>query len=162
MNRILGVDPGSNCTGYGLVVEQGGNVHYELSGFIRPQRSLPRHERIREIFVALGRVIEECSPTQFAIEDVFHAKNVRSMLALGEARGAAILAATLAGLPVFEYAPRDVKLAVTGNGAAHKSQVNFMLGKILSLSPAPENADESDAIAIAMCHAFRSNQWSPA
>jgi crossover junction endodeoxyribonuclease RuvC len=162
MNRILGVDPGSNCTGYGLVVEQGGNVRYELSGFIRPQRALPRNERIREIFVSLGRVIEECSPTHFAIEGIFHAKNVRSMLALGEARGAAILAATLAGLPVSEYAPRDVKLAVTGNGAAHKSQVNFMLGKILVLSPAPENADESDAIAIAMCHAFRSRQWSPA
>ena len=162
MNRILGVDPGSNCTGYGLVVEQGGKVRYEMSGFIRPQRTLSRHERIREIFVTLGQVIEETSPSHFAIEDVFHSKNVRSMLALGEARGAAILAATLAGLPVFEYAPRDVKLAVTGNGAAHKTQVSFMLGKILVLSPAPENADESDAIAIAMGHAFRLRQWSPA
>ncbi len=159
MIRILGVDPGSTCTGYGLVVEKGGNVRYLASGHIRPGRNLSRHDRVRDIYLGIERVIQEHQPTHFAIEDVFYGKNPKSMIVLGEARGAAILAASLAGLPVFEYAPREVKVSITGNGAAHKSQVSFMLGKILGLAP-PENADESDAIAIAMCHAFRENEWS--
>ena len=79
---------------------------------------------------------------------------------LGEARGAAILAAALAGVPVFEYSAREVKQSVTGNGAAHKSQVSFMLGKLLRLEPPPTNPDESDALAVALCHAFKNPQWS--
>ena len=160
MIRILGVDPGSTCTGYGLISEEGGNVRYVSSGAITPSRKAPRHDRLREIFQALEIVIREHQPTHFAIEEVFFNKNVKSTIVLGEARGTAILAATLAGLPVYEYAPREVKLSVTGNGASHKSQVSFMMGKILGLSSPPESTDESDALAIAMCHAFRSRQWS--
>lgn len=160
MMRILGVDPGSTCTGYGIIIEDGGNVRYVSSGAITPPRNVTRHDRLREIFQELENVIREHQPTHFAIEEVFFNKNVKTTIVLGEARGTAILAATLAGLPVYEYAPREVKLSVTGNGASHKSQVSFMLGKILRLSPPPESPDESDALAIAMCHAFRSRQWS--
>ncbi len=160
MKRILGVDPGSRCTGYGLISEEGGDIHYVSSGAITPPRDAPLYERLREIFLALERVIQEHQPTHFAIEEVFFNKNVKSTIVLGEARGTAILAAALADIPVYEYAPREVKLSVTGNGAAHKSQVSFMLGRILGLSPPPESTDESDALAIAMCHAFRSGQWS--
>jgi len=160
MMRILGVDPGSTCTGFGLILEEGGNVRYVSSGAITPPRRASRHDRLGVIFQSLENVIREHRPTHFAIEEVFVNKNVKSAIVLGEARGTAILAATLAGVPVFEYAPREVKLSVTGNGAAHKSQVNFMLGKILGLSPPPQSTDESDALAIAMCHAFRNRQWS--
>jgi crossover junction endodeoxyribonuclease RuvC len=157
---ILGVDPGSNCTGYGLVRGNGDDVQYLSSGTITAARATARHERLREIFSGIDRVIREFQPTHVAIEDVFYSKNPKSALVLGEARGAAILAATLAGVPVFEYSAREVKQSVTGNGAADKSQVSYMLGKILGLSPLPAKADESDAIAIAMCHAFKRRDWS--
>jgi crossover junction endodeoxyribonuclease RuvC len=157
---ILGVDPGSNCTGYGLVRGAGDDVQYVSSGTITSGRAVSRHDRLRDIFAGIERVIREFHPTHVAIEDVFYSKNPRSALVLGEARGAAILAAAMAGLPVFEYSAREVKQSVTGNGAADKSQVSYMLGKILGLSPVPERADESDAIAIAMCHAFKRREWS--
>lgn len=160
MYRILGVDPGSACTGYGLVAGEGNDICYVTSGAIVLPRSTPRHDRLCQIYDGIARIIGEFEPTHFAIEEVFYNKNPKSTMVLGEARGAAILAAARAGLPVFEYAAREVKLSVTGNGAAHKSQVAFMLGKILGMSPPPENPDESDALAIAMCHAFRSREWS--
>jgi crossover junction endodeoxyribonuclease RuvC len=156
--RILGVDPGSNCTGYGLVT--GGDVTYLASGVIRPPRSASRFERLRAIHEGLCEVIRQHRPTHFAIEDVFYSKNPKSALVLGEARGAAILAASLAEIPVFEYSAREVKQSVTGNGAADKSQVSYMMSKILGLKELPERADESDAIAIAMCHAFKRRDWS--
>jgi crossover junction endodeoxyribonuclease RuvC len=162
MYRILGVDPGSACTGYGLVAGEGDDVCYVASGTIRAPKDASRFERLHGIYAGLARVIRELEPTHFAIEEVFYNKNPRSALVLGEARGAAILAAVNAGLPVFEYAAREVKLSVTGNGAAHKSQVNYMLGKVLSLSPPPADTDESDALAIAICHAFKHRQWSMA
>ncbi|MCI0451528.1 MAG: crossover junction endodeoxyribonuclease RuvC [Candidatus Latescibacteria bacterium] len=162
MYRILGVDPGSNCTGYGLVTGNGDSVSYVSSGTIAPSRSQSRYERLREIYAGIERVIRELEPTHFAIEDVFYSKNPRSTLVLGEARGAAILAATLAGIPVFEYSAREVKQSVTGNGAADKSQVSYMLAKLLGLSPTPKRMDETDAIAIAICHAFKRRDWEGA
>jgi crossover junction endodeoxyribonuclease RuvC len=158
--RILGVDPGSSCTGYGVIDGAGDAVTYLASGTIRPPRSADRHERLRAIHAGIERVIREFEPTHFAIEDVFHAKNPRSALVLGEARGVAILAASLAGIPVFEYSAREVKQSVTGNGAADKSQVSYMLGQMLKLATLPERTDESDAIAVAMCHAFKRRDWS--
>ena len=159
---ILGVDPGSNVTGFGVVRTSGDDVQYVFSGTIAAARATSRHERLRDIFAGIERVIREYQPTHFAIEDVFYSKNPRSALVLGEARGAAILAAAMAGLPVFEYSAREVKQSVTGNGAADKSQVSYMLGKMLGLRELPEKADESDAIAIAMCHAFKRREWSVA
>jgi crossover junction endodeoxyribonuclease RuvC len=160
MYRILGVDPGSSCTGYGVVRGSGDDVRYLSSGTISSRRTVSRYDRLREIYAGIERVIREFEPTHFAIEDVFYSKNPRSALVLGEARGAAILAATLAGLRVYEYSAREVKQSVTGNGAADKTQVSFMLGRLLGLSPLPKSADESDALAVAMCHAFKRRDWS--
>lgn len=138
----------------------GDDVQYVSSGTITSGRAASRHDRLREIFAGIDRVIREYQPTHVAIEDVFYSKNPKSALVLGEARGVAILAAALAGIPVYEYSAREVKQSVTGNGAADKSQVSYMMGKILHLPSLPERADESDAIAIAMCHAFKQRQWS--
>ena len=157
---ILGVDPGSHVTGFGIVRANGDDVKYVFSGTIAFGRAIARHDRLREIFAGIERIIREYQPTHFAIEDVFYSKNPRSALVLGEARGAAILAAAMAGIPVFEYSAREVKQSVTGNGAADKSQVSYMLGKMLNLRELPGKADESDAIAIAMCHAFKRREWS--
>ena len=160
MVRILGVDPGSNCTGYGIITGEGDEIRYIGSGYIAARKKTTRYDRLKAIFERIDSVIKEYSPTHFAIEDVFYSKNAKSSLVLGEARGAAILAAALAELPVFEYSAREVKLSVTGHGAADKSQVNFMLGKILRLQDPPENNDESDALAVAVCHAFKNRKWS--
>jgi len=159
MFRILGVDPGSSCTGYGMVAGERNDLVYVVSGAIKLSPKASRFAKLLEIHTAISRVIDEHAPTHFAVEEVFYSKNPRSALVLGEARGAAILAAAIAGLPIYEYSARAVKQSVTGNGAADKSQVNFMLGKLLRLEP-PENADESDALAIAMCHAFKYREWS--
>lgn len=159
MYRILGVDPGSSCTGYGVITGEGDEFRYIDSGFIAPPKTANRYEKLREIFETIRRVIEKHSPTHLAIEDVFYNKNARSSLVLGEARGAAILAAALAGVPVYEYSPREVKQSVTGHGGADKSQVNYMLGKILALPCPPANSDESDALAVAVCHAFKNREW---
>jgi crossover junction endodeoxyribonuclease RuvC len=160
MFRILGVDPGSSFTGYGIVAGQGSELSYVASGVIKLPRGASRYDKLRTIFLELGRVVEEHTPTHFAIEEVFYSKNPRSALVLGEARGAAILAASIAGVPIYEYSAREVKQSVAGNGAAHKSQVNFMLGKLLSLSPPPKSEDESDALAVAVCHAFKNREWT--
>jgi len=160
MYRILGVDPGSVCTGFGIITGEGDHFHYLTSGTISPKRSDDRFQRLKTIFVEVDRVIKAHSPTHFAIEDVFYSKNAKSSLVLGEARGAAILAATLSGLPVFEYSPREVKQSVTGQGAADKSQVSYMLGTILRLAEVPDSNDESDALAVAICHAFKNRVWS--
>ena len=159
---ILGVDPGSSVTGFGIIRGTGDDVEYVFSGTISSGRAIARHVCLREIFTGIARIIAQYQPTHFAIEDVFYSKNPRSALVLGEARGAAILAAAMAGLPVFEYSAREVKQSVTGNGAADKSQVSYMLGKMLNLRELPEKTDESDAIAIAMCHAFKRREWSVA
>jgi len=161
MYKILGVDPGSVCTGYGVISGDGDDIEYVDSGVIALPRGSVRHERLKEIFLALNRLLSEHSPTHFAIEEVFYSKNVKSALVLGEARGAAVLAASLAGIPVFEYSPKAIKQAVTGMGAAQKTQVCYMLGKLLRLDREPSSMDESDALAVAVCHAFRYREWSP-
>ncbi|UCH85047.1 MAG: crossover junction endodeoxyribonuclease RuvC [Candidatus Latescibacterota bacterium] len=160
MIRILGVDPGSTCTGYGIITAEGETLRYVDSGFLSLKKSTSRYDKLRAIFLNIQRVIDDHAPTHFAIEDIFYNKNAKSSLILGEARGAAILAAALANVPVYEYSPREVKQSVTGHGAADKSQVNFMLGKILGLDAPPKNSDESDALAVAICHAFKNREWS--
>ena len=160
MVTILGVDPGSVCTGWGLVRGAGENIEYAASGVIMPNRKTQLYERVKEIFLEINRVIQKHEPTHFAVEGVFFCKNPKSALVLGEARGAAVLAASLAGLSVFEYSPREIKQAMTGHGGASKSQVGYMLQKILGLPELPERDDESDALAVAVCHAFRQREWS--
>lgn len=148
--RILGLDPGSLCTGY-AVVETGPRVTYMVSGSIRARgASLP--ERLQEIFAGVDKLASEFRPDEVAIERVFMHRNADSALKLGQARGAA-LSATFAVRPrVFEYAPREVKLAVVGTGGAQKEQVQLMVRRLLNLT-GPIGADAADALAIALCHA---------
>ncbi len=158
---ILGIDPGSRCTGYGLI-ERSGNRHRLLdAGAIHTPRDADLPARLRVIHEALTEIIESRPPDAAAIEDVFNARNARSSLILGQARGAAMLAAALNDIPVAEYAPREVKLALTGNGAATKEQVRFMVQRLLGLDKAPASTDASDALGIALCHALRSGGPRP-
>lgn len=148
--RILGLDPGSQCTGY-AVIETGARVTYVASGSIRT-RGGPLPERLQEIFAGVDRLSNEYRPEEVAIERVFMHRNADSALKLGQARGAA-LSGTFAVRPrVFEYAPREVKLAVVGTGGAQKEQVQLMVRRLLNLSGSL-GADAADALAIALCHA---------
>lgn len=150
MIRIIGIDPGSRRTGYGIIDMSGATMSYVTSGIIRmPEGSLP--ERLQLIFDGLSQLIEEYKPLVMGIEDVFFARDPRAALKLGQARGAAILAGTNAKLAVSEYAPRSVKLAVVGTGAADKKQVQMMVTTLLKL-PSEPSEDAADALAVAICH----------
>ncbi|VAW82948.1 Crossover junction endodeoxyribonuclease RuvC [hydrothermal vent metagenome] len=153
MIRILGVDPGSRFTGYGLIDSDGQHARYIASGCVRVSgHNLP--EKLGLIFHALGALIDEYQPEQLAIENVFMHRNADSALKLGQARGAAICAGVTRELPVAEYAPREIKQAVVGKGGADKQQVQHMVRVLLSLSETPQ-ADAADALAIALCHSYR-------
>lgn len=151
MTLILGIDPGSRLTGYGIINALGSRTEYITSGVIRlPIESLP--ERLKVIFDSISAIIHEYTPQAVAIENVFMAKSAGSALKLGQARGAAIAAAVNADLPVAEYEARKVKQAVVGTGAADKLQVQHMVKTLLQLSRSPQ-ADAADALAVALCHA---------
>lgn len=152
MAIILGVDPGSRKTGYGLINICAGRLVYVSSGVIRIPESLALPERLHLIFNSLSEIIEHFVPQEFAIENVFMAKSAGSALKLGQARGAAIVAAAGKALPVFEYEARKVKQSVVGTGAADKSQVQHMVKALLGLSDSPQE-DAADALAVAICHA---------
>ena len=150
MTRIIGIDPGSRRTGYGIIDMVGAKVDYVTSGIIRlPEGSLP--ERLQLIFDGVSQLVAEYKPESMGIEDVFFARDPRAALKLGQARGAAILAGTSAKLPVSEYSPRSVKLAVVGTGAADKKQVQTMIATLLKL-PGEPSEDAADALAVAICH----------
>ncbi len=151
MAIILGVDPGSRITGYGVIRADGRHIEYIDSGCIRVGEK-PMAERLQTIFQSLATLIGEYRPEEFAIEQVFMARNPDSALKLGQARGAAIVSAANSGLAVHEYSARQVKQAVVGKGGTDKSQVQHMVQVLLSLSRKPQ-ADAADALAIAMCHA---------
>ena len=147
---ILGIDPGSRLTGYGLIYVRGRSLEYCASGCIRTSGdALPA--RLGQIYRSVAELIEQYHPTEFAIENVFLARNAQSALKLGQARGVAIAAAVAADLPIFEYAARQVKQAVVGTGRANKEQVQHMVKVILDLAGTPQ-ADAADALAIAVCH----------
>jgi crossover junction endodeoxyribonuclease RuvC len=162
--RVLGIDPGSRVTGYGVVEVGASGVAYLASGCIRPQ-SATFVERLGDIYQGVAALIEEYAPDEMAIEEVFLASNPASALKLGQARGVAIAAAVAGGLPVTEYAARSVKQAVVGTGKASKSQVQHMVRVLLRLSGTPA-ADAADALAIAICHVntarLKSRQDPPA
>ncbi len=151
MPRILGIDPGSRLTGFGLIDSDGLQHRYIDSGCIRiNEKELPL--RLRVIFEGVQTLIETHRPDQVAIESVFMNRNADSALKLGQARGAAICAAVMCDLPVGEYAPREIKLAVVGTGGAAKEQVQHMVTAILKLSKRP-SSDAADALGVAICHA---------
>jgi crossover junction endodeoxyribonuclease RuvC len=151
MRRILGIDPGSRVTGFGIIDSNGTHSVHIGSGCIRvTEQELP--ERLGEIYRAISDVVEEFQPSEMAIEQVFVAKNASSALKLGQARGAAICACVVAGLSVAEYTPRMIKLAVVGTGKADKDQVQHMVRHILKLEQKLA-ADQADALAVALSHA---------
>ena len=155
MSLTIGIDPGSRITGYGLVERRGAEILYVASGIIKTEAAGPIEARLLTIKRGLDEVIGRFHPEAIAVEEIFMAKNPKTTLMLGEARGVVLLAAAEAGLSVFEYTPREVKSSITGAGAAHKSQVAAMVGRLMKLDHEPETEDETDAIAVAFCHALR-------
>lgn len=152
MPLILGIDPGSRITGYGLVQAAAGQFSYVASGCIRVQaQDLP--QKLAQIYSCLADIIATYQPAEIAIERVFMAKNADSALKLGQARGAAVVCVANHGLALSEYSAKEVKLAVTGSGAADKIQVQHMVKSLLKLSATPQE-DAADALAIAMCHGY--------
>lgn len=151
LTRIIGIDPGSRFTGFGIIDADTRTNRYVHCGVLKiPAMSLP--EKLGWIFRELSEVIREWQPEEMAIEDVFMARNAQSALKLGQARGAAICAGTSFDLPVAEYAARLVKQSVVGSGAADKTQVQHMMRMLLSLRE-PLQEDSADALAVAVCHA---------
>jgi crossover junction endodeoxyribonuclease RuvC len=151
--RVLGIDCGSEHTGYGVVdLDPTGKLHCVAVGAIHASARTPIAERLNKIFLGLQTVIERERPEEVAIEDVFFAVNVKSALKLGHVRGVAMLAASSAGLSVAEYAPLSIKSAVVGYGRADKQQVQHMITRLLSLESPPQSPDAADALAIAICH----------
>ncbi len=150
MSIILGIDPGSRITGFGVIETQGRTLGYVTSGCIRVKDG-SLSERLQQIFDGLSEVIRKYKPTEAAIEQVFMSKNADSALKLGQARGVAIVAASSHALDVAEYSARQIKQAVVGHGGADKTQVQHMVTSLLNLSATPQ-ADAADGLAVAICH----------
>jgi len=150
--KVLGIDPGTQRTGWGVVERRGTRMVHHGHGIIQPRRDAALEERLLAIFEELSAVLAEHRPGSVAVEDVFHAKHAASALKLGHARGVAMVAAARAGLGVHAYPPARVKRMVTGYGGADKLQVAKMVAAFLGLAE-PPRADAADALAIALCHA---------
>ncbi len=152
MQRILGIDPGSRITGYGIVDAGRGKVGFVSCGVIKTTPRFPLANRLNEIFEGINEVIQLYDPEVAAVEEVFMATNANSALKLGQARGAAVVAAMQNGLGVHDYSAKKVKRAVVGYGQAEKGQVQHMVRVLLGLSATP-SSDAADALAVAICHA---------
>ncbi len=155
---IMGVDPGTAITGFGLVRYYGNRFELVDCGCIRTASETPLSERLHFIYRELVDIIRRHNPEEFAVEELFFNKNAKTALAVGHARGVAMLAAASSGIPVFEYTPLQVKQSVAGFGRAEKTQVQFMVKTILALPAAPAPDDVADALAVAICHA-NLNTW---
>ena len=154
MPLIIGIDPGSRLTGYGIIEKEGQQLRFVDAGTIRTE-TMDMPERLKRIFDGLSRIIDFHQPTEAAVEQVFMAQNPDSALKLGQARGAAITALVNMNLSVAEYTARQIKQSVVGYGAAEKEQVQMMVMRLLSLTVQPQ-ADAADALACAICHAHTS------
>jgi crossover junction endodeoxyribonuclease RuvC len=149
---ILGIDPGTAITGYGLLEAQGNKLKAVDYACVRTPANMPLEHRLLAIHGAVEDLIKQYKPTHLAVEELFFNKNVRTALSVGHARGVIILAGVSAGLEVFEYTPLQVKQSVVGYGRADKAQVQFMVKTILNLPEIPKPDDVADALAIAICH----------
>lgn len=158
---VLGIDPGTAVTGYGVVRARGmraaGGAELIECGVIRTKPSEPLAARLADIYEGVRELIARHQPQTIAVEDVFYARNVRTTVVLGHARGVVLLAGQQAGLEIREYPPRDIKKAVTGNGGATKEQVQFMVTKLLRLQSAPQPADAADGVAAALACVLRAD-----
>ena len=159
--RVLGLDPGSRRTGFGVVDRNDNAYRCVTHGHVSPPPRLDLAHRIHAIAARAGELMDESSPDCVAVEEAFYHESVRSTLVLGHVRGALLVAAVQRGLALAEYSPREVKLSVTGSGAAAKEQVAFMVRRLLALKSAPQ-ADAADALAVALCHLGRVRISAPA
>lgn len=149
---IFGIDPGSGRTGYGCVETDGSHHRMVLCGAVSTPAAASFPEKLHIIHQGLAGLLRQCRPDAVAIENIFYAKNVRSALKLGHARGVAMLAATEAGLEIVEYSPAEIKRAIVGYGRAEKPQVQQMVKLLLGLDQVPSPHDAADALAVAICH----------
>jgi crossover junction endodeoxyribonuclease RuvC len=152
--RIIGIDPGTLVTGWGIVDKNGSELTFVCGGCIRNKSSAELPARFSRIHRELRKIFQAYQPDQMAVEGLFYCKNVKTAIKLGEARGIAMLVAEESGAKVFEYAPRRIKQAVIGRGAGQKGQVQYMIRTILNMEELPQPHDAADALAIAVCHAF--------
>ncbi|MCX7983900.1 MAG: crossover junction endodeoxyribonuclease RuvC [Bacteroidetes bacterium] len=152
---IIGIDPGTLVTGYGIIECLHGERSLVVYDIIRnaPLEQMP--QRLQKIYDTLLNVIDTYHPCECAIETAYYGKNAQSALKIGHARGVAMLAAAHRGIPTTEYTPREVKQAVTGTGAASKKKVHYMVQALLKLTQVPQHFDETDALALALCHSLR-------
>ena len=158
--RIFGVDPGTIITGYGVIDYDKTELIHVASGIINIPSTKEQAPRLQKIYNELDKLIKQYKPNEFALETAFYGKNVQSTLKIGYARGVSMLTAILNNLPIKEYSPREIKKSVVGNGASSKDQVQYMIRKLLALRKAKMKFDESDALAVAICHAFKTNSFS--
>jgi crossover junction endodeoxyribonuclease RuvC len=152
---ILGIDPGTTVMGYGLIRASRNKPSLIALGVIDLKKFSDHYLKLRHIFERTLSIIDQYHPDELAIEAPFYGKNVQSMLKLGRAQGSAISAALYRELPIFEYAPRKIKLAITGQGSASKEQVAALLANILNIKEVPKNLDATDGVAAALCHYYQ-------
>ncbi len=152
---ILGIDPGTNILGYGVICIDSKGPHYVDMGVFDLRKITDPFEKLANIFAGVSELLEIHKPDELAVESPFYGKNAQVILKLGRAQGAALTAAVMKGIPVAEYAPRKAKIAICGNGAASKEQVAMMIQKTLKVELNPEHLDATDALAIALCHHYQ-------
>ncbi len=150
--KIIGIDPGLVQTGFGIINVSNNQTTLIDYGIIKPKTKDTLAKRLLTIFNDVCEIISNYNPQIFAIEEVFYGKNVKSAMRLGQARGASMVAAASKNIPIYEYSARKVKQSITGNGNAHKTQVQFMVKAKLKMDHNPEPIDAADALAIALCH----------
>lgn len=155
---ILGIDPGTNLMGYCILKVRGKEaIELVVSGVLDMKKLNDPYLKLKTIFNRVSQIIEEYLPDELAIESQFHGINVQSMLKLGRAQGVAIAAALQRDIPIYEYAPKKIKMSITGSGDASKEQIALLLPKLLKLNLSTRTFDETDAIAIAYCHLIQSS-----
>ena len=152
---ILGIDPGTNILGFGIIHVDSKGPHYVDMGVFDLRKIKDPFEKLANIFAGVTELIEEHHPDELAVESPFYGKNAQVILKLGRAQGAALTAAVMKGIPVAEYAPRKAKIAICGNGAASKEQVAMMIQKTVKVELDPKYLDATDALAIALCHHYQ-------
>ena len=159
---ILGIDPGTLVTGWGIIEVEEGDIRLLGLDVVKNKPDLSMPLRLKAIYNGLTSVIDSFQPDECAIETAFYGKNAQSALKIGQARGVSILASVLRELPTSEYSPREVKRAVTGNGGSSKQQVQYMVKQVLGLRLTPKDLDATDAVAVALCHLRQKGNKPPA
>lgn len=156
----MGIDPGTMVTGIGIIdILEKGKTQLCIYDAIRTKRSNPLALRLKEIFEGIDYFLEKYEPDVVAIEDIFYSENIKTAIVMGQARGVSLLGPVLKNIDVAEYSPREVKMAVVGNGGASKNQVQFMVKNILNLKEEIHPADAADALAVAICHFHREKKY---